>query len=69
MFSGIDTDKDAGINTQAHALSAVKVLSYPEQAAAKYNPSLAVNDWYCVCAYIYFTLTIVSLPQLTRAHY
>lgn len=48
VFSGTDTDKDADISTHTrthtHTLSVVKVLSYPERAAAKYDPSLAVND-------------------------
>lgn len=65
VFSGTDRDKDADINphkgTHTHCLShSSKVLSYPERAAAKYDPSLAVNDWWCVigsvnvCAYILF---------------
>ena len=77
VFSSTDTDKDADINTHTrthtHALSAVKVLSYPERAAAKYDPSLAVNDLQCVYVreyvYTYFTPTISLLSQLTRAHY
>lgn len=81
VSSGTDTDKAADINTHkrshAHTLSAVKLLSYPERAAAKCDPSLAVNDWWCVfmcvrvcvSVYSYFTLTISTLSQLTRAHY
>lgn len=42
VFSEADTDKDADIytHTDEHTLSAVRVLSYPERAAAKCDPSL-----------------------------
>lgn len=58
VFSGTDTDKDADVHTQTqeHSLSVVKVLSYPERAAAKYDPCLAVNDWWCVFELVVYAI-------------
>lgn len=44
----IQTKMQTLTGTHTHIHSVVKVLSYPERAAAKYDPSLAVNDWWCV---------------------
>lgn len=80
VFSCTDTDKDADVHmyahtyTQEHSLSVVKVLSYPERAAAKYDPCLAVNDWCClfglvVYATFFSATTISSLSRLAISHY
>lgn len=44
VFSCTHTDKGTDRNKPDTHSCSRKVLSYPERAAAKYDPSLAVND-------------------------
>lgn len=51
------------IHREEHTLSVVKVLSYPQRAAAKSDPWVAVNDWWCMYVWKCVSMFFFFLPS------